>query len=111
MNKKPDMPFASRGGCFVHEGGALVQSIRPDGVVQISGKFTVTRHEAIEVPADGIESQPLDGDGSGEALPEVAPPDDGCGACPDDCEQSPDGCRVKSESPPIDSPAPRRRRK
>jgi len=109
---KSQMPFAPRGGCFVLDGDALVpQGIKPSGSVRIAGAFTVATREAIAVPADGGASPPLAGDGTGEALPEATPPDDGCGACADGCEQSPDGCKVQSESPPIDAPAPRRRRR
>lgn len=95
---KSQMPFAPRGGCFVLDGDALVpQGIKPSGSVRIAGAFTAVTREAIAVPADGTASPPLAGDGAGEALPEVTPPDD--------------GCQVQSESPPIDAPAPRRRRR
>lgn len=38
---KPQIPFASRGGCFVLEDSALVpQAIQPDDRVRTSDKFT-----------------------------------------------------------------------
>ena len=107
MSKKPDMPFATRGGCYVHVGDALVpQAIQPDGRVVIAGKFT-----AVEVPADGSVSASITGDGTGDALPEIENADDACGACADACAQLPEGCRLQSESPPESARKTTRRRK
>lgn len=107
MSKKPDMPFATRGGCFVYEGDVLVpQVMRPDGRVVAAGAFT-----AIDAPADGSESTSITGDGSGDALPEIDNADDGCGAREDDCAPSPDDCHAQPESPPETTRKSSRRRK
>lgn len=81
---KTSMPFAPRGGCYVHEGDALVRD-------------TVPRH-AIVAPADGTETL-LIGDPEGVITAPIEPTSDD-GVMVDMTERESDGDGML---PPLDA--------
>ena len=93
MSKKPDMPFATRGGCFVHQGDALVPQ---------------AAHTAIDVPADGSVSAELVGDGTGDALPEIPHVDDASKASLDEVIERAEKDGVDVIAVPLKTPRRRR---